>query len=242
MIKYEYIIQEIVKNISQFTFKSNFAEMKNKMKLVKIHKDVHWELTEDLYTPQIKKYIKQQLTNNNELDLSELKKSLINEELKNKQIDGYLDEMPIKTSNLIEQGTFYIQANCSSEQAYKLINETINELQMEKEKMPQKVNQYDNRQYHIQTGNNSPVIIGEKNNVVQSYNDKENILANELQKQGITKEQVDELIKILREEEQNTENRILGTKTRNWFNNTKTIGLNILSNLIFSIMYGLPPV
>jgi len=90
------------------------------------------------------------------------------------------------------------------------------------------------------TGNNSPITNG-NNNVVQSYNTNETKLVNELHNRDITKEQIDELIVILREEEQNTENRTLGTKARNWCKNIKTIGLNVLSNLIFTIIYGLPP-
>ena len=192
MVKYEHIIQEIVKVISQFTFEFTFIEMQCKMELREVPKDVldklgekkimenvvnkvfymrlpdgkvidvnsfcdfikkndiksgskilfnfkyvRWELTEDLCTTQIKKYIKQQLTNNNDLVLSVLKKVLIVEELKNKQIDGYLGEVVVKKSNFIEQGKFYIQANCPPEQAYKLINETIDELQVEKENKSQ---------------------------------------------------------------------------------------------------------
>jgi len=87
----------------------------------------------------------------------------------------------------------------------------------------------------------SKTIIKGDNNIVQSYNSNEQKLVNELQNQGITKEQANELIAILREEEPNTENRTLGTRARNWCENIKTIGLNVLSNLIFTIMYGLPP-
>ena len=193
MIEYKHIIQEIVKAISQFTFEYTFSEVKCKMELREVPKDVldelgekkvienfenqifymklpdgkiidinsfcnfikkedvkydsnlifnfryvRWEFTEDLTTPQIRNYIKKQLTNNNELILSEAKKALVCEELKNKQIDGYLDEIAIKTNSSIEQGKFYFVANCPPEYAYKLINETINELQVEKAKFVEK--------------------------------------------------------------------------------------------------------
>ncbi len=95
-------------------------------------KYVRWEITEDLTTPQIKRHIKRQLTNNNGINLDEVHKALIKEDIKNKQIDGYLDKTPIKTSNYIQQGKFYIQSTCDSQNAYKLIEEAINELQEEK--------------------------------------------------------------------------------------------------------------
>ena len=90
------------------------------------------------------------------------------------------------------------------------------------------------------TGVNSP-ITDTNNSIVQSYNVNEINLANKLQSQGITKEQTDELITILRKEKQNTENRTLGTEAKKWCENIKIIGFNVLSNLIFTIMYGLPP-
>jgi len=66
-------------------------------------------------------------------------------------------------------------------------------------------------------------------------------LVNELEKKGITKEQAYELIAIIRDEKPNFENRTLGTRAKKWCKDIKTIGLNVLSNLIFTIMYGLPP-
>lgn len=91
------------------------------------------------------------------------------------------------------------------------------------------------------TGNNSPIIIGNNNDVL-SHNIKENKLVEELGKKGITEEQANELIKILKEEKQDEENQILGPKARKWCENIKTVALNILSNLIFQIMYNLPKI
>ena len=88
------------------------------------------------------------------------------------------------------------------------------------------------------TGDNSPITSG-KNNVVQSYNVNESILVNELQKQGITKEQADELIILLRKEQPDTVNRTLGPSVKKWCNDVKTIGLGVLSNLIFRILFPL---
>jgi hypothetical protein len=97
-------------------------------------KYVRWEYTEDLTIPQIKNYIKQQLTNNDKIILSEVKKALIHvhEELKNKQVEGHLDGMPIQTSNFVEQGKFYMRVTMLPGQACQLLHETINEMDVEK--------------------------------------------------------------------------------------------------------------
>jgi len=95
-------------------------------------KYVRWAITEDLTTQQIKKYIKCQLANNNEINLDEVQKELIKEDIKNKEVDGYLNELPVMTSNLIQQGKFYIQITCTNEGALEFINESIDELKTEK--------------------------------------------------------------------------------------------------------------
>jgi len=95
-------------------------------------KYVRWEITTDLTTPQIKKHIKRQLVNNNDISLDEAQKELIKEDIKNKEIVGYLNELPVKTSNSIKEGKFYIQITCSNESALKLTNESIDELKTEK--------------------------------------------------------------------------------------------------------------
>ncbi|MDP4239238.1 MAG: hypothetical protein Q8904_07200, partial [Bacteroidota bacterium] len=43
-----------------------------------------------------------------------------------------MNELPVKTSNFIKQGKFYIQITCSNEGALELINESIDELKTEK--------------------------------------------------------------------------------------------------------------
>lgn len=88
----------------------------------------------------------------------------------------------------------------------------------------------------------APVTKSQFGNQNTMYNNaKEQQLANALTKQGVTEPQVAELIDILKTEEQDTTNRTLGTKVTNWCNNIKTIGLNVLSNIIFTAYYGLPP-
>lgn len=92
-------------------------------------KFVRWEITEDLITPQIRKYIKHQLTKNDEIDFDELHKALVTEDIKNNQVVGYLNKLPLKTSNIIQEGKFYMHSTCSNHHAMNLIIETISEIQ-----------------------------------------------------------------------------------------------------------------
>lgn len=78
--------------------------------------------------PQIKKHIRNQLTNNTDLNLAEVQKALLIEEVKNKEVEGYLNELPIKTSENISEGKFHIQSSCSRESAIKMVFDTIKEL------------------------------------------------------------------------------------------------------------------
>lgn len=96
-------------------------------------KYVQWNAKKDFTTPQIKKQIKNQLIENANLDLAELKKALLIEDIKNKKVVGYIDELPIKTSNCISEGTFHIQSSCSRESAIKMVNDVIEELIREKQ-------------------------------------------------------------------------------------------------------------
>ena len=50
------------------------------------------------------------------------------------QLDGalHINELPIKTSNLISEGKFHIQSSCSPESAIRMVNEVIEELTKEK--------------------------------------------------------------------------------------------------------------
>jgi hypothetical protein len=85
---------------------------------------------------------------------------------------------------------------------------------------------------------NAPFAIGKGNIITHTVNERE--LVDKLLSQNITKEQANELIAILKEETQDTENRTLGTKAKSWCDSIKTVGLNVLSNLIFTAYYGLP--
>lgn len=89
----------------------------------------------DFTTKQIKRHIKNQLTNNSDLNLNEVQKALIIAETKNKEAEGYINELPIKTSNLISEGKFHIQSSCSPESAIKMVNEVIEELTKKRKSM-----------------------------------------------------------------------------------------------------------
>jgi len=93
-------------------------------------KYVQWVVKKDLTTHQIKRQIKNQLTNNTDINLSEVQKTLLAEDLKNRKIEGYIDKLPIKTSNYVREGKFYIQSTCSTESAIKMVNEEIEELKI----------------------------------------------------------------------------------------------------------------
>jgi len=96
-------------------------------------KYVQWVIKKDLTTQQIKRHIKNQLANNTDLNLSEVQKALVIADTKNKETDGYIGELPIKTSNIISEGKFHIQSICSPESAIKMVNEVIDEVTKEKE-------------------------------------------------------------------------------------------------------------
>jgi len=91
-------------------------------------KYVQWLVKKDFTAPQIKRHIKNQLTNNTDINLTEVQKALLIEDLRNKKVDGYLDRLPVKTSTYISEGRFYIQSSCSKESAIKMFNEVIEEL------------------------------------------------------------------------------------------------------------------
>jgi len=94
-------------------------------------KYVQWVVKKDFVRPQIKNQIKNQITNNTDINLAEVQKVLLIEEIKNKKIEGYIDELPIKTSNYISEGKFYIQSSCSRESAIVMVNEVIAELKID---------------------------------------------------------------------------------------------------------------
>ena len=95
-------------------------------------KYVQWVVKKDFKTQQIKRHIKNQLTNNTDLNLTEVQKALVIADTKNKKVEGYIEKLPIKTSNLISEGKFHIQSSCSLESAIKMVNEVIEELTKEK--------------------------------------------------------------------------------------------------------------
>ena len=95
-------------------------------------KYVKWSIKKNFTSPQIKKHIRNQLTNNTDLNLAEVQKVLLNEDVKNKEIEGYLNELPIKTSEYSSEGKFHIQSSCSRESAIKMVNDEIGELNKDK--------------------------------------------------------------------------------------------------------------
>ncbi|MDE0536082.1 hypothetical protein, partial [Tenacibaculum sp. L6] len=66
------------------------------------------------------------------VSLVELKKALLIEEIKLKKIEGYVGDIPVKISDNITQGKFYLQASCSNENAIKMVNNVIEEIEKEK--------------------------------------------------------------------------------------------------------------
>ena len=97
-------------------------------------KYVRWEFSEDFVIPQIKSLIKRHLANNNDMNLEDAKRALIKNDIKTKEVDGYIHELPVKTSNYIQKGKFYIQVTGNKKNTYKLIDETISELKEDKGK------------------------------------------------------------------------------------------------------------
>ena len=92
---------------------------------------IQWVVKKDFTRPQIKKQIKKQLTNSNYISFEEVQKVLLIEDIKNKKTEGYIDELPIKTSNYISEGKFYIQSSCTLDSAIKMVNEVIEELKID---------------------------------------------------------------------------------------------------------------
>jgi len=88
-------------------------------------KYVQWTVKKDFTIPQIKKQIKSQLTNNTDISLSEVQKTLLIEDVKNKKIEGYIDTLPIIASDYISEGKFHIQSSCTTESAIKIVNEGL---------------------------------------------------------------------------------------------------------------------
>lgn len=95
-------------------------------------KYVQWVIKKDFTTSQIKVQIKNQLKNNTDINLAEVQKALVIADSKNKKTEGYIGELPIKTSQLISEGKFHIQSSCSPENAIKMINKVLEELATEK--------------------------------------------------------------------------------------------------------------
>lgn len=96
-------------------------------------KYVKWIVKKDFTKEQIKKHIKTLLSNNSETNIEAIKKELLIEETKAKEVEGYIGNLGIKTSHNITQGKFYIQSNCSKESAIKMMFEHIGQLENEKD-------------------------------------------------------------------------------------------------------------
>lgn len=88
-------------------------------------KYVQWIVKKDFINPQIKKQIRSQLTDSNDIVLTEVQKNLFIEDFKSKKIEGYLDELPIMVSNFVKEGKFHIHCSCSRESAIQMINDEI---------------------------------------------------------------------------------------------------------------------
>ena len=97
------------------------------------YKYVRWKLKKDFVNPQLKNKIRSQLKQNKSFDFKDWEKAILIDDTKKKEIVGYVDKLPIKTTEFIAEGKFIIQASCSKEYARKLIFETIQELKAEKE-------------------------------------------------------------------------------------------------------------
>lgn len=96
-------------------------------------KYVSWEFKDDLSTHQIRNEIKNLLSSNSEINLKKAHKALINEEIKDKDIVGFIDDLPIKTSTNIQEGKLCLKATCSRGHAIEIINSVIQELETERE-------------------------------------------------------------------------------------------------------------
>lgn len=94
-------------------------------------KYVKFEFKNDLTFSQIKRYIRRQIATSNESNFETLQKNAIIESLKNKQVDGYVNGVGVKTSSYIKKGKFYTQASCSEEVAYKQLLSEIESLRKE---------------------------------------------------------------------------------------------------------------
>ncbi|MDR0692474.1 MAG: hypothetical protein LBF69_05495 [Prevotellaceae bacterium] len=92
---------------------------------------------------------------------------------------------------------------------------------------------------NIETGNNSPIIIGD-GNTVQSYNNNVIKLKNELiNKYTITQSDADELGQILQDEKQKSDNETLISKMKKWWGKitsyVRDLSIEILGNLLVSL-------
>lgn len=94
-------------------------------------KYVQWVMKKNFTNVQIKRHIKSLLTNNTDLSFTEVQKALINEDTKDSKVEGYIGELVIKTSNIINEGKFHIQSTCSTKSAIKMVNQVIEELKVE---------------------------------------------------------------------------------------------------------------
>jgi hypothetical protein len=126
MIDYNKKIQELTKEIIDFTFEYDFEEVKSKMQFI----GGNWQITEDIITPQLKKYIRNQLSDT--MDYGELQKALMVKDLQNKSVIGKVGGLDTKISTTVASGKFYIHATTSPEKARQRISEVITEIHTEK--------------------------------------------------------------------------------------------------------------
>jgi hypothetical protein len=97
------------------------------------HKYVRWIIKKDFTTNQLKNKIRNHLKLDKNIDFNELQKSLLKEDIQQQEIVGYINELPIKTTEYMTEGKFIIQSSCSKKYGRKLVFETIQELKIEKD-------------------------------------------------------------------------------------------------------------
>jgi hypothetical protein len=163
----------------------------------------------------------------------------------NDQISTKFPQMAPEISKIMNK------TDTEKKQTKKSKNVGISEVDID-EKLLRKSSKTDNRKgethLHIKGGDGDiTVVIGTKNSVRKVNKNKISInkkqtqsLKKELAEKGVSKKQADELIEILKVEELDIKNKILGPKAQKWCENVKTVTLNVLSNLIFTVMYGSP--
>ena len=96
-------------------------------------KYVKWIIEKDFTNHQIINEIKKFLKQNKDLNFEDLQKELMLADVKEKKIVGYINDLPIKTTEFLKEGKFVIQTTFSKESVIKIVYDTIEKLKSEKE-------------------------------------------------------------------------------------------------------------